>query len=183
MRFSKQTGCFYPEDINYADLPGDIISVPEEDFASPMSRQSGDTLDVIDGRVVIVPAPEPALEELQAQAWANIKSERDRRLIGGVFVSTGKDAGKWFQSDDSSQIKLNALFSLGANIPKGVVWKTLDNTFIEMTQSLCQAVMISSLSAQNAIFQVAESHKSAMEKSKSPLEYDYSAGWPKIYGE
>lgn len=38
MRFSKLTGCFYPEDIDYTELPGDLINVPQEDFEAAMAR-------------------------------------------------------------------------------------------------------------------------------------------------
>ena len=38
MRFSKQTGCFYPEDIDYKELPPDLITVRQEDFQAEAHR-------------------------------------------------------------------------------------------------------------------------------------------------
>jgi len=75
MKFSKQTGCFYPDDVHYDEFPDDIISVPEADFASAMSRQSGDMLDVIDGRVVVVPLPPPTAAEIAAAQLASAQQQ------------------------------------------------------------------------------------------------------------
>lgn len=37
--------------------------------------------------------------------------------------------------------------------------------------------------SDQAIFAVAETHRVAMEASADPASYDYSGGWPKVYGE
>ena len=66
MRFSNTTKCFYPEDLEYSNLPADAIEVPQEDFDAAVARDPGDTLDVIDGRVVVVPKPAPTRAELCA---------------------------------------------------------------------------------------------------------------------
>lgn len=178
MRFAKSTGCFYPESINYTNLPDDIIDVPQEDFDAAMARNSGDTLDVVDGRVVIVPKPAATIAELQAATWVNIKTERDRRKAGGVKVGA-----KWFHSDDGSRIQQMGLVMMGASIPTNLQWKTMDGSFIAMTQALASQVFQAVAANDQTIFAAAETHRVAMEASADPASYDYSGGWPKVYGE
>lgn len=76
MRFSKSTGCFYPESEQYAVLPDDIITVPEADYDAAMAREPGDTLDVIRGRVVVVPRLAPTDADVAAQ----VRADRDARM-------------------------------------------------------------------------------------------------------
>lgn len=59
MRFSQKTGCFYPEDIFYAELPDDLIDVSQSEFAQAMGRGPDDRLQVVDGRIVIAPGAPP----------------------------------------------------------------------------------------------------------------------------
>ena len=100
MRFSKQTGCFYPEDIAYKELPDDVIDVPKNDFDAAMTRAPGDTLDVVNGRVIVVPKAAPTANEIKASKWEAIKAERDHRKAGGFKVGT-----LWFHSDADSRIQ------------------------------------------------------------------------------
>lgn len=178
MRFANSTKCFYPEDIDYLDLPADIIEVPQEDFDAAMARNPGDTLDVVDGRVVVVPMPAATKAELQAAAWHGIKTERDRRKAGGVKVGE-----KWFHSDDGSRIQQIGLVMMGASIPANLQWKTMDGSFVVMTQALATSVFGTVTAIDQAVFAAAETHRVAMEASADPASYDYSGGWPKIYGE
>lgn len=178
MRFAKSTGCFYPEDFHYPELPLDTIDVPQEDFDAAMARNSGDTLDVVDGRVVIVPKPAATKAESQAAAWANIKAERDRRKAGGVKIGD-----KWFHSDDASRIQQLGLVMMGADLPAGLQWKTMDGSFITMTPALAQQVFTGQAASDQTIFAVAEAHRVAMEASADPAAYDFSHGWPKVFGE
>ena len=80
MRFSKSTRCFYPEDIDYPSLPADIVTVTQADFDIAMSRASGETLNVVNGAIVIVPAPVPTTAELAAQAQAALKVQAQSAL-------------------------------------------------------------------------------------------------------
>lgn len=178
MRFSKTTQCFYPEDFYYPELPVDIIKVPQEDFDTAMARATGDTLDVIGGRVVVIPKPAATKAELKAAAWEGIKAERDSRKAGGVKVGA-----KWFHSDDGSRIQQMGLVMMGAGIPANLQWKTMDGSFITMTQAVAQSVFSAVAASDQAIFAVAEGHRVAMEASADPSTYDFSTGWPKIYGE
>lgn len=54
MRFSKTTGCFYPEWGNYAELPEDIVTVPDEDVNVVAGKGPSDTVLLENGRIVLV---------------------------------------------------------------------------------------------------------------------------------
>lgn len=120
----------------------------------------------------------PSREKVAAEKWDAIKAERDRRKAGGVKVGA-----KWFHSDDGSRIQQMGLVMMGASIPANLQWKTMDGTFITMTQTLASQVFQAVAASDQAIFTAAETHRVAMEASADPASYDYSGGWPKIYGE
>ena len=181
MRFSKSKQCFYPEDVHYDSLPPDLVNCTQEGFDAAMNRLAGSTLDVQGGKVVIVPAVTVVVDPaaVKANKWNAIKAERDRRIQQGGY----KVGAKWYHSDTFSRTQQTGLVMLGTNIPANTQWKTMDGSFIAMTQSL--AGQIFAVAAQNdmAIFAAAEVHKSAMEASSDPASYDFSTGWPKAFGE
>ena len=57
MKFSKTTGSFYPEEINYKSFPDDIIEVSDADYQLAVIRKPGETIDIKNNKIVIVPAP------------------------------------------------------------------------------------------------------------------------------
>lgn len=124
----------------------------------------------------------PTHAQAIAHAWEAIKTERDRRKAGGVKVKVGT-TNKWFHSDDASRIQQMGLVMMGANIPAGLQWKTMDGTFVAMDQTVASNVFAAAAASDQAIFAVAETHKVEMEASVDPSTYDFSTGWPKIYGE
>lgn len=103
----------------------------------------------------------------------SIKAKRDRVKAGGVKVGD-----KWFHTDDASRIQHMALNMMGASIPANLQWKTMDGSFVVMTQALAgqifQAVAVLDMQA----FAKAEEHRASMEASNDPASYDFSAGWP-----
>lgn len=117
-----------------------------------------------------------------AEVWQAIKVERERRKAGGVKVKVGP-VNKWFHSDDASRIQQIGLVMMGTNIPAGLQWKTLDGSFVAITQTVAQNVFAAAAASDQAIFGVAEAHKAAVEACDDPSVYDYSTGWPKVYGE
>lgn len=120
----------------------------------------------------------PTVDEQRAAKWLEIKAARDRRKAGGVQVG-----GYWFHSDDASRIQQIGLVMMGANIPAGLQWKTMSGEFVTMTPELAQQIFDAVATHDQAAFAVAEQHCAAMEVSDGPANYDYSAGWPPIYGE
>jgi hypothetical protein len=73
------------------------------------------------------------------------------------------------------------LVLLGANIPAGTRWKTMDGSFVDMTPALASQIFAAAAANDIAIFSAAEAHKAAMEASANPAAYDFSAGWPAMF--
>jgi hypothetical protein len=111
--------------------------------------------------------------------WKKIKDERDRRINSGGY----KVGAKWFHSDLLSRSQQLGMVILGASIPANLQWKTMDGSFIAMTQELAGQVFAAATASDIAIFTAAEAHKAAMEANADPAAYDYLTGWPLVYGE
>ena len=176
MFYSKSTGGFYDRAIHSDNIPADAVEITEAEHAALIEGQSQGKRIVADGNgfPILVDPPKPTAADI----WEKIKAERDRRMVGGVKVGA-----KWFHSDDSSRIQQMGLVMMGASIPANLQWKTMDGSFITMTQALASQVFQAVAASDQAVFTVAEQHKAAMEASADPSTYDFSTGWPKIYGE
>lgn len=119
----------------------------------------------------------PSIQEQRALKWLEIKAERDRRKTCGVKVGE-----KWFHSDADSRIQQLGLVMFGVSVPP-VQWKTMDGSFVTMTQDLAGQIFQAVAASDQAIFAKSEEHRAAMKASADPANYDYSAGWPPIFGE
>lgn len=191
MRFSRTTGCFYPDDVLYSSLPDDLIDVTQEDFDAAMARAPGDTLNVVNGRVVVVPKPAPTAAAVKAGQWEAINAERDRRKAGGFKVGT-----LWLHSDADSRIqhlglkdKARDLIAAGGAMADNLTilgqpvrWKTMDGSFANVTAQLAFDIVAAAGDLDARLFAVAETHRAAMEAAADPSAYDFSAGWPAAFG-
>ncbi len=119
-----------------------------------------------------------ALAAARQQVWEQIKARRDSRKEGGVKVS-----GKWFHTDAASRVQHLGLRMLGNSIPPGLMWKTMDGSFVEMTPALSAGIFLAVLTQDTQIFAVAEQHRAAVYASEDPFSYDFTLGWPPIFGE
>ena len=113
----------------------------------------------------------------QEEMWARIKAKRTDNLRHGVYV---KSVDKWFHTDDNSRTQYLAL-AVMPKPPEKLAWKTMDNSFVNMTKTLLEELMTQMLVDEQADFANAERHKAAMEKADKPLEYDYGDGWTANY--
>jgi hypothetical protein len=179
MKFSAATGCFYPSEIEYGDLPGDLVDVSREEFEAASNRPATSVIKVIQGRIVVQPGAVATEAEIRVNKIGAIKAERDRRIQSGGF----KVGAKWFHSDTFSRTQQMGLVMLGANIPANTPWKTMDGTTVVMTQQLAQQIFAAAAASDIAIFAAAETHRIALEACADPSSYDISAGWPKAFGE
>ncbi len=127
-----------------------------------------------------VELPMPADEHADAAVaqWDVIKAERDRRTQEGGY----KVGAHWYHSDQFSRIQQLGLVIMGANMPPGIGWKTLDNGIVSMTPTLAGQIFAAAAASDLAIYTAALVHKATMEASANPATYDLSAGWPVIYG-
>lgn len=176
MFYSKSTGGFYDTAIHGDNMPADVVEITAEEHAALLEGQSqGKIIDFDAEGFPFLRDPAPATAE---QIWLRIKAERERRKSLGVQAD-----GKWFHSDQKSRSQQLGLVLLGANIPATLQWKTMDGSFVAMTPALAQQILAAGAASDQAIFAAAEAHKAAMEASADPASYDYSGGWPKVYGE
>ena len=109
--------------------------------------------------------------------WMQIKAHRDTVKAAGVKVGE-----HWFHSDSDSRIQQIGLVMMGANIPANMQWKTMSGVFVAMTPTLAEQIFAATAAHDQAAFAVSEQHRIAMEASADPAAYDYSAGWPAVYG-
>ena len=130
------------------------------------------------------------LEGAKSAMWDKIQIERTRRMAGGYPVVFG---GKtwWMHSDSASLVQQQGLVQKaqltamqGVDMDSEITkWKTMTGEFVSMTGNFALAIFAAGMAQQDAIFQQAEIHKAKMSALAEPWAYDYSAGWPKIYGE
>lgn len=111
--------------------------------------------------------------------WERIKSIRDKKTQdNGYQVDT-----KWYHSDTFSRTQQLGLVLLGANIPANLLWKTMDGTFVEMTQTLAGQIFAAGAASDQALFAYSEVLKAAIDASETPETVDINIGWPIGYGE
>jgi hypothetical protein len=121
------------------------------------------------------------LECLREDIWSGIKAERDRR-----GEENGTPVGdKWFHSDQTSKIQQVALkvASEQGMIPPNLHWKTMDGTFVTMTNQLALQIFVGAMLKSTEIFAAAERHRATMLAQADPTNYDYSTGWPQTFAE
>lgn len=121
----------------------------------------------------------PALMADKAAIWERIKSERDRRILAGGY----RVGDHWFHSDMLSRTQQIGLVMMGGSIPAGLQWKTMDGTFVAMTPQLASQIFAAAAVSDQAIFTTAEGHRLALESCPDVESYDFSGGWPPIFGE
>ena len=109
----------------------------------------------------------------QAEMWERIKARRHQATRSGVFVPS---IGKWFHNDDPARQQYTFLRTL-PKLPSPLPWKTMDNSFVEMTQALLDELSLKMIADEQTDFANAERHRAAMLKADHPLDYDYSDGW------
>lgn len=167
-----------------------VFQAPEEYsyvFPSPKPDYNQDTQNCIEGQPQLLSKGNYeqtwVIQELPAdvitanlaaktsQRWEDIKQIRDTKVQTGGY----KAANKWFHSDTFSRTQQMGLVMLGANLPAGMQWKTMDSTFITMTPSLAAAVFQAAAMQDSLLFKHAE-------VLKADTSLDINQGWPTTYG-
>jgi hypothetical protein len=124
--------------------------------------------------------PTVDLGALAAEQWEAIKAERDRRSQHGGYPVTIGGVRKWFHSDLFSRSQQIGLVILGAGVPGGLQWKTMDGTFVTMTQAVASAVFASAAAQDQATFAAAELGRQSLNADPAVFSLD-SIQWPAIY--
>ena len=102
-------------------------------------------------------------------------------FAAGMILSIVNFAHSYYHSDEESRTQQLGLVIMGASIPANLQWKTLDGSFVTMTQSLAGQIFGAVAAHDSATFAVAENHRAAMELTSNPEAYDYQTGWPTVY--
>lgn len=103
-KFSKSTGCFYPDDIKFSNIPSDAIPVSKEDFKLAMNRQIDESLDVTDGKLTIMPPQPPSIDQLRKDKLNAINNAFNDSLNQGFITSIGIKLPIW--NDDIRELKI-----------------------------------------------------------------------------
>lgn len=158
----------------FSDIDNGGVSITDDQHVALHTEQAvGKTIVKGADGYPLSADPKPTADEM----WLRIQVERDRRKSGGFQV-----AGKWFHSNAESLTRYLGLVQFGANIPARN-WKTMDGSEIPMTQELAAAVFAAAVAHDATVFDAGEAHNKAMRASAEPHLYDYSAGWPAVFGE
>lgn len=116
--------------------------------------------------------------------WIAIRDERDRRVqTNGFKVEVSSGVFKWFHSDVFSRTQQLGLVMAGAAVPS-VAWKTMDGSFVTMSQAIAAAIYASAAATDPAIFTAAEQHKAAAWALEDPTTYTAylnDDNWPERY--
>lgn len=184
MKFSAITGCFYPDDIDYAEgvIPADAITVSEVEFAAAMARDAGEILAIRNGQLSILPQPEPSLADMKAAMRRQVQQTRDTHIDAGCVV-TG--IGK-FDTDLQSRVNISgavtgAMLAQSANQPFTIQWKLADNSVATLTGGQMITAGVTVLGHVSACHAVSQAHIAAIDAaaSKSALRaLDIASGWP-----
>lgn len=137
--------------------------------------------------------PMPTKDEVDAAmlnarreaVWEKLQKHRDwREQNTGTPVMVG-GVQKWFHSDDPSKIKQLALVKAADlnQMPADLQWKTMDRSFVLMTNEIAYAVYIEAMMMSTRIFAIAEQHRQGIMASTDPENYDWSTNWPQMFSE
>lgn len=157
-----------PEGVRYPRMPAELYEeIPEPAAPIDFSDDTYYKTEQQDAPYVVYTRKSD--EQIAQVRSAKLQQFRDDLTDnGGCLVQ-----GKWFHTDTKSKQQQMALTMMGASLPTGLQWKTMDGTFIEMTQALATELFAAQVSREATIFFVCESKKS----DTTPL----NEGWPARY--
>lgn len=118
--------------------------------------------------------------------WERIKAYRDHREESGVSVMVN-GVTYWFHSDAKSLIKYLFLLFLAtvfsSVFPSALKWKTMGGDEVQLSPMDVIAVFNRVLYIGNYVFELGRIHRQQMLLADDPESYDYTTGWPPIFGE
>lgn len=117
------------------------------------------------------------LEAKRTRIWEDIKKHRDNLVQNGGY----KVGAHWYHSDTFSRTQQIALVIMGANLPAGIQWKTMENGYVAMTPTLAGQIFAAAAASDKALFAKAAEHQAALDLSIDPDSYNWRDGWPETY--
>ncbi len=198
--FDKTTESFFVEGIN--QIPTGAIPVTEKDYQTLIDGRSNGCKIIVNGNNLSLTPPIPGQEYIwNGSAWivseerkaellarqrnevrALINAKRDECVNGGVFVPL---INKWIDTDDkgrSTLVEIKADFDInGKNSTYTLI--CADNTAQTINFEQFKAVWNAAKTLKEKMFENAYMHKTLLDKSNNPKDYDWSSGWVKTYRE
>lgn len=129
------------------------------------------------------------LAKALSEKWEAIKVERDRLTQNGGYPLDGF----WFHSDAYSLSQQQGLILAAMQVQASggdmnaplmaTPWYAMGSVPVVMTASLAMRLLPAAMAQQVAIFEAAKAHKVVLEASADPASYDFSEGWPQVFGK
>ena len=121
------------------------------------------------------------LEKIYEEKWEKIKEIRTFKMSDGVFIQS---IGKWFHTDLYSKQQIQALVVTNLiGIYKTSAWKTLDNTYVQLTPMLLLQVFGAMLENESRLFDIGKLHYESLYTSSDPVNYDPASQWPTTFSD
>ena len=144
----------------------------------------------IDGGLSIEPFMTAAedLAAAQNELWDKIHTKRDDLSFnGGVKVAVA-GVDKWFYTTQAARTEYSNLYPVMVDHPDHSVdgWRTMDGSFVTMTKALLAEIQLNGILQASAVFNAGVAHETAMmalTTAADVLAYDFSTGWPAVYGD
>lgn len=136
------------------------------------------------------------------EMWEKIKLYRDTHKYKGVKI-TVNSVDYWIHSDEVSRIQHLGLLGVAIlhvfktffgvtqfeSFPEDLYWKTLGSNnlgepvFVLMTWVVALQIFAADMKLEAACFGKAEYHRMMLLASSDPYNYDYTTGWPAVFGD
>lgn len=129
----------------------------------------------------VVSKPVEAVDNYRAEKINTIKAQAGNMTQFGGYPVVVNGVKKWFHSDVISRTQQLGLYLMGNNIPVNLQWKTMDGTFVPMTQTLAQQIFTAATLQDIAIFNHSQKLQQDIRTSTNPYAVDITAGWPESY--
>ena len=121
------------------------------------------------------------LEKIYEEKWEKIKEIRTFKMSDGVLIQS---IGKWFHTDLYSKQQIQALVVTNLiGIYKTTAWKTLDNTYVQLTPMLLLQVFGAMLENESRLFDIGKLHYESLYTSSDPVNYDPASQWPTTFSD
>lgn len=183
------------------NIPQSAIPVHEKDYQLLIDGRSKGREIVLMGKTLTLTTPRPsAYHEWDGTKWNIEQSQqaikrakeiarmretinvfRDQKINGGVYVES---VGKWIDTDATAErnlLSVKSSFDLFGDSVGEIAWTCADNSTLMIDKSKLMLIWQALMQAKTSNHANALRHKTAVEQSENPLEYDYSGGWSKTY--
>lgn len=121
------------------------------------------------------------LEKIYEEKWEEIKDIRTFKMSDGVLIQS---IGKWFHTDPDSKQQIHAMVTANViGMYKVTAWKTMDNTYVQLTPPLLLQVFGAILENEARLFEIGKLHYDMLHTSQDPANYDPTSQWPTTFSD